>query len=182
MSGDDLENLTGKIQTDLIESLSKESHASPLRVDINPLPNIAGSQTSNQESVVLHWTDTGVFGYRVSECDGNFNVQVQDGVALLPSYVTTLDSLIAELYQLAVKAANVTRNSSVVLVHNFSLEDGKLTTNCLTNWNIEGDSSADIIELLKSPIQVQVRLESALNRSIISCRELGLHITHEDYC
>ena len=156
MSGDDLENLTGKLQTDLIESLSKESHASPLRIDIAPLPTITDSQISNKESVILYWTDTGVFGYRVSDCGGNFNVQVQDSVALLSSDVTTLESLIAQLYQLAVKAANITHNCSVVIVHGFTPEDGKLTTKCLTNWTIEGDSDADIVELLKSPIQVQV--------------------------
>jgi len=157
MSDDDLENLTGKLQTDIFESLSKESHASPLKIDIAPLPTIANSQISNKESVILYWTDTGVFGYRVSDCGGgNFDIQVQDSITLLASDVTTLDSLIAQLYQLAVKAANITRNCSVVIIHGFTPRDGKLTINCLTNWNIEGDSDADIIELLKSPIQTQV--------------------------
>ncbi|XP_065883369.1 hexokinase-2-like isoform X2 [Dysidea avara] len=155
MSADDLENLTGKLQTDLIESLSKESHASPIKVDIAPLPTVTDSHISDKESVVLYWTDAGVFGYRVATCGGKFDVQLQDGIALLSSDVTTLDSLIARLYQLAVGAANITRNCSVVLVHSFTPEDGKLTSKCLTNWTIEGDSNADIIELLKAPIEVQ---------------------------
>jgi len=160
LSNEDLDNLTGKFHTDLIESLSKESHASPLNIQISSLTDNSNLSCNQITSIVLSWRATCISLYQVTNNGNNFDSQPLEKVMLLPSDVKTLDGLVDKLSQYIDEAVKVANTSSVVLVHDFiASDDERLTISCINgpnSWKLEGDSNANIISLLRNSLQAKV--------------------------
>lgn len=162
LSDEDLDNLTGKFHTDLIESLSKESHASPMDVQISPLPESNSLLCNKMPSIVLSWTAAGISIYQVTIDGSYFNAQPIEEMKLLPShFVMTLHDLVEKLSQYLVEAVKRTNTSSVVVVHDFATsgDDELLTVSCVNasnSWKLEGDGNIDVSSLLRNSLQTKV--------------------------
>lgn len=162
LSDEDLDNLTGKFHTDLIESLSKESHGSPLHVEVSSLTKQNNSYDNKTRSVVLSWTATCISIHQVVINGSDFNVQPLEKMKILPSDIKTLDNLVDKVLEYLIEAMETVDTSAVILVHDFALsDDDKLTISCINGpncWKLEGDSNSDINSLINSSLQARVCL------------------------
>ena len=160
LSDEDLDNLTGKFHTDLIESLSKHSHGSPLGIQVSPLPEHNGLICNETSSVVLSWMATGIYIYQVTINGNDFNAQPLEEMRVLPSDVKTLDTLIHKLSTNLLEAVKIANTSTVILKHDFAIsDDDKLTVSCINgpnHWKLEGDRNIDISSLLKNSLGTKV--------------------------
>lgn len=173
LSDEDLENLTGKFHTDLIESLYKESHGSPLHVQISPLPEQNSSFSNKTSSVTLLWTATGISIHQVMINGDAFNARPLENMKLLPSDIKTVDVLVDRLSQYLVEAAKIADTSSAILIHDFvTSDDNKLNISCINDpscWKLEGDRNIDIFSLLKNSLQTK-----GINIQMISTVDAGM--------
>ena len=143
----------------MIESLSKESHSSPLAVQVSPLPEHNGL-IGDVSSIVLSWTATGIYIYQVTINGNDFNAQPLEEMRVLPKDVKTLDNLIDKLSNNLLEAVKVANTTSVVLKHDFAVsDDDRLTISCINGpnyWKLEGDRNISISSLLKDSLQTKV--------------------------
>ena len=152
--------MTGKFHTDLIESLSKESHGSPLQIQVSPLPKHDGLVCNEMLCIVLSWTPTDISMYQVTVSGDNFNAQPLEKMKLLASDVKTIDDLVDKLLHNLLEAVKIAGTSSVILKHDFAKsDDDGLTISCISapkHWQLEGDRDIDISSLLKNPLSKKV--------------------------
>ena len=152
--------MTGKFHTDLIESLSKESHGSPLQIQVSPLSTQNNLVCNEMSCIVLSWTSTEISMYQVTISGDNFNAQPLEKMEVLASDIKTVDDLVSKLLHNLLEVVKIAGTSCVILKHDFAKsDDNRLTIsriNAPKHWKLEGDRDIDISSLLKNSLSKKV--------------------------